>query len=483
MIALKFPKHSLFVSFLFFLFFLSGCGGGSSSGASSPTTPPPTTTPPPATPITFTTQLEGTVDTSFGNNGLVTHDNAAGGFGADMGGALVRDSSGNIYTAGDSFNGSNLDMALWKYTSNGVLDVSFGNNGVVTHDSAASGNGDDTAQDMVIDSSGNLYIVGTSYNGTHNGNDMVIWKYTSSGVLDASFGNNGLVVQSNTAGGNGDDEGSSIALDSSGSIYVVGSSYNGTDHDMVLWKFTGNGAPDPSFGTNGLVIHDIDLDDRGTAFTFDNNGNIYVAGWRGTISNYISVIWKFSATGILDTSFGTNGVVLNNDVISEFGWAIGMDSNEDLYLVGGGSDSLDIMSADDHDMIIRKYSSSGEVDRTFGTDGMVRAMNAANKTSGDGNDFGYSLLIDGNDNLYISGQSDTGLDGVLPDGSDDLDLVIWKYDSNGNPDRSFSDDGVFTYDPSISGFGMAFDPNGFLYIAGVGCFNNMNADMAIWRIK
>jgi uncharacterized delta-60 repeat protein len=476
--AVKFSKH--LISFLLFnsLFALGGCGGGSSSGSGSSSTP---TTP--TTPTTFTTQLEGLVDTQFGNNGLVTHDNAAGGYGDDMGGGIIRDSDGNIYIAGDSFNSSNLDMAMWKYTSNGVLDTSFGTNGIVTHDNAAMGNGDDTAHDIIRDSSGNLYLVGTSYNGTHNDEDMVIWKYTSSGVLDTSFGNNGLVVQSSVAGGDGDDDGSDIAFDSSGNIYVVGSSFNGIDHDMVLWKFNNNGVPDTSFGNNGIVVHDIDLDDRGSSFTFDGNGNIYVAGWRGTGTDYISVIWKFSADGVLDTSFGTNGVVLNTDVIFEFGQAIALDSRGSLYLVGMGSDSLDIMSADVSDLIIRKYNSQGDLDVSFGTNGIVRATNAVSKTTGNFNDFGYGVLLDGNDNLYISGQSDTGLDGVLPNGSDDYDMVIWKYDSNGSPDTSFSDDGIFTFDPSISAAGMVFDPNGYLYVAGVGCFNNMNADMAVWRIK
>jgi uncharacterized delta-60 repeat protein len=476
--AVKFSRPLIVFIFLIFLISLSGCGGGSSSGTGTPSTP---TTP--TTPVTFTTQLQGLVDTNFGNNGIVTHDNAAGGFGNDMGGGIVRDSSGNIYVAGDSYNGSNYDMAMWKYTRNGVLDASFGINGVVTHDNAALGNGDDTAQNILLDDSGSLYLVGTSYNGTHNDVDMVIWKYTSSGVLDTSFGNNGLVVQAGVAGGNGDDVGFDIALDSSGNLYVVGSSYNGTDYDMVLWKFSADGVPDTSFGNNGIVIHDIDLDDRGSSFAFDDNGNIYVSGWRGSVTGYISVIWKYTTDGVLDTNFATNGVVLNTGVISEFGNGIALDSNGNIYLVGMGSDSLDPMSGDDPDMIVRKYNSQGEVDTTFGTNGIVRATNAASKTSGDFNDFGYVVLVDGNDNLYISGQSDTGLDGVLPDGSDDLDMVIWKYDSNGNPDTSFSDDGIFTYEPSISASGMVFDPDGYLYVAGVGCFNNMNADMAVWRIK
>jgi hypothetical protein len=61
-----------------------------------------------------TTALQGVLDSTFGTNGLITHHNAAGGNGDDGGGGIVRDGSGNLYISGESFNGTNADMVIWK---------------------------------------------------------------------------------------------------------------------------------------------------------------------------------------------------------------------------------------------------------------------------------------------------------------------------------------------------------------------------------
>ncbi|MGB9613274.1 MAG: SBBP repeat-containing protein, partial [Candidatus Margulisiibacteriota bacterium] len=57
------------------------------------------------------------------------------------------------------------------------------------------------------------------------------------GTLDTSFSSTGYVVHNNAAGGNGDDWGFSITTDSSGRILVAGYSYNGSNDDMVIWRY------------------------------------------------------------------------------------------------------------------------------------------------------------------------------------------------------------------------------------------------------
>jgi hypothetical protein len=67
---------------------------------------------------------------------------------------------------------------------------------------------------------------------------MVIWRYNSNGSLDNTFGNNGIVVYHNAAGGNSDDIGNSIYVDSEGKIYVTGASRNRSGNtDMVIWRY------------------------------------------------------------------------------------------------------------------------------------------------------------------------------------------------------------------------------------------------------
>jgi hypothetical protein len=73
---------------------------------------------------------------------------------------------------------------------------------------------------------------------------MVIWKYTSAGALNTTFGGDansdgtpdGFVVYRNAVG-DGNDKGRDIILDADGKILVTGWSSNGSDSDMAIWRY------------------------------------------------------------------------------------------------------------------------------------------------------------------------------------------------------------------------------------------------------
>jgi len=131
-------------------------------------------------------------------------------------------------------------MVIWRYNSNGTMDTSFGRGGIVVHNNTALGNGDDKGNSIYVDKYGKIYVTGYSWNGKDY--DMVIWRYNSDGTFDRAFstrefGRDGIVIHNNAAGGNGNDHGNSIYVDSDGKIYVTGYSWNGKDYDMVIWKY------------------------------------------------------------------------------------------------------------------------------------------------------------------------------------------------------------------------------------------------------
>jgi uncharacterized delta-60 repeat protein len=178
----------------------------------------------------------GELDTSFNGTGIVLYNESGGAVRADWGNSIYVDNTGSIYVTGHSFNiNDNHDMVIWKYISNGSLDSSFGSNGIVVYENEADGNSDDYGNSIYVDNNGNIYVTGYSINS--NGNkDMVIWRYNSSGSLDSSFGNNGIVLYNNGVYGHG-FWGHSIYVDNTGKIYVTGRFWDGDSNDMVIWKY------------------------------------------------------------------------------------------------------------------------------------------------------------------------------------------------------------------------------------------------------
>lgn len=182
----------------------------------------------------------GPLDDNFGTGGIVSHDNAAGGQGNDVGRAIAFGSGSKIVIAGWSPRGSgdtNGDLAIWRFNDNGTLDTTFNGKGYVTHHAAAGGDGNDWGRAVAIDGRGRVVVSGQSAN-TAGDSDMAVWRYLANGTLDTAFGGKGWIVHAGGAGGtNGNDGARGIAIDANGRLVVVGRSANANgDIDMTIWR-------------------------------------------------------------------------------------------------------------------------------------------------------------------------------------------------------------------------------------------------------
>jgi len=141
----------------------------------------------------------------------------------------------------------------------GDLDTSFSTDGILTTDVGPSpGSNEDSGRAVVVDSTGRIVVAGYSYNGSNQ--DFTVLRYTSAGELDTSFSTDGIVT---TAIGSSADHGYAVALDSAGRIIVAGRSYNGSNYDFAVVRYNVDGSLDTSFSTDGIVLTDF--------------GNIYFA--------------------------------------------------------------------------------------------------------------------------------------------------------------------------------------------------------------
>ncbi|MBI1814217.1 MAG: hypothetical protein HYR72_04515 [Deltaproteobacteria bacterium] len=185
---------------------------------------------------------DGSLDPTFGTGGIVTTPIGAG---YTYGSALARQSDGKVIVAGASFdpNFESSMLALARYTTDGSLDTTFGDGGIVT----TSITGMDAASALVLQPDGKLVVVGYSSVGETSYTEVV--RYDPQGLLDATFGNGGVVTTliEESSGA------AAVALDPDGRIVVAGNAWDGSSSLFALARYDVNGGLDSTFGDAGVV--------------------------------------------------------------------------------------------------------------------------------------------------------------------------------------------------------------------------------------
>lgn len=187
---------------------------------------------------------DGTLDGTFGTGGKQTTE-----FQNSDGAVSVALQSDEKIVAVGYTGSDNSDFALARYNTDGSIDNTFGLDGKLT--TAISAYDNDYARSVVIQSDGKIVVAGYSPSLYFN---FVLVRYNSEGTLDTTFSMDGKLI---TNIGVGDDYVNSIALQTDGKIVAVGDSYNGTNYDFSLARYTTGGnvaIPELSGSGNSLLI-------------------------------------------------------------------------------------------------------------------------------------------------------------------------------------------------------------------------------------
>ena len=153
------------------------------------------------------------MDTTFGTGGIVT--TSIGEW--DGAYSIAIQTDGKIVVTGTTLNGSDFDIVLIRYNTNGSLDGTFGTGGIVT---TSIGSGDDVVYSIALQNDGKILVCGVTE--TESDYDIALLRYDTNGALDGTFGLGGIVITSI----NGEDFAQSIALQSDGKIVLCGVSEN-----------------------------------------------------------------------------------------------------------------------------------------------------------------------------------------------------------------------------------------------------------------
>ena len=298
----------------------------------------------------------GALDTTFGTNGI-TNTSFAGFIFTPFGFAVQK--NGDILVAGEALGrgeAGRMEFGLARYTSNGILDTTFGNGGLVT---TLVGVRTDIPTAMLLQPNGKIVMAGfeVAQEGVSPGK-MSMVRYNSNGSLDATLGTGGISLVTDTITGP-----DALALLSNGNYLAVGQ--NGSKTGVVV-ELNSKGAL-LSKVTAGTLATALSSSQSGFSPTvFQANGDYIVAvtsctddsQCRGTKIG----VSRFLETGKTDTSF--NAIAFESfdpTQTTSVGKALAVQANGQIVV--GGLINLDspILGG------LARLDTNGELDTTFGT--------------------------------------------------------------------------------------------------------------------
>ncbi len=241
-------------------------------------------------------------------------------------------SDGKIFLTGYSTINERRHIVVYRFTSTGTIDTSFGVNGVFTQMEFPGRSINNGPISIAVQPDGELIILGFNIDnglGTNVNYYFIALDYR--GRLNYNWNNGSREVIPRATGASGLSILTSIAFMSDGSMVALGASVNSnTVRQIVLVKFYSGGGLDTTYGgganTNGIVKIDFGSETDGLMFGLyvEQDDSIVVAGEAGTFNgSRFYGFAKFQPDGTPDTTFGTNGFALssvsvgNNSTISQ----------------------------------------------------------------------------------------------------------------------------------------------------------------------
>ncbi|WP_141735119.1 hypothetical protein [Oligoflexus tunisiensis] len=356
--------------------------------------------------------------------------------------SVAFDSAGNYYAAGsvaDSTESTaDSKMLVAKFKSDGELDTSFGTDGYAIHNAIVGTTGE-VARSIVVQSSGKIVIAGTI---EHAGasdtrdRDIGLLRLNTDGSLDSTFGTDGLVTLNLSEG---EVSGTSfvadniggMTTDSSGRLLIHGSAKRdgGTDTDFVLTRLSADGVVDETFGTAGRTTLDIrNLSASPKPAIVLSSGQILGTGYMRDGSVVVPVIYRTDANGVLDTTYGENGIFSQAVLEATTEVYSAVVQGDSIVTVGYGRNSAE----ENLDFLSLRITSAGALDTTYGSNGYTRVDAAGFNDNGRN----MTQLPDGRIALVGGGRTT----------AETADGMVAILNADGQADTTFAEKGARLFD-------------------------------------
>lgn len=300
-------------------------------------------------------------------------------------------------------------------------------------------NGQDTANGLTQDSQGNLYLIGSSTGATYPRTSAFAANLGGSDVVVTKMNSAGRIIWSGYIGGDSNDFGNGIAVDSAGFVYITGETFStsGFAGDIPFPVSFGTFPPNSivtsdAFVTilnpNGTIFESTFLgkngNDEGIAIALDGDEDIWITGNTGgggafpapasnlgTPSGGHVFLTKYnrrdlnSATGYLFT-LEIGGGIFTDTVASMV-----IDGLDQVYLVGNTSNGGFPVTANAYKSTLPSFFGSGWVIRLTDNGTLPPTQTYGTYLGGSSgfipdND-ATGIAVDSNFNIWVTGFTNT----------------------------------------------------------------------------
>ena len=228
---------------------------------------------------------------------------------------------------------------------------------------------------------------------------------------------------------------SAIAVLADGRILAAGAiGCNATSNlcALQLARYSATGVPEASFGTNGRLVTAVtNVSPELNAPIVNADGTFFVTGVRNNGTAFVPFAAKFTSAGAPVAAFGANGVALLDSLpvaITISGTAI--DASGRIVIVATTPDA----GAEREDILVARLTSTGAIDPTFGSGGVAQfAISTVDARS----DRGTAVAVQPDGGIVVGGRTQVGA-GAL------FDFLLLRLDANGAPDPTFGSGGIAT---------------------------------------
>jgi uncharacterized delta-60 repeat protein len=305
---------------------------------------------------------DGSLDTTFNSTGKLELYASQG----VPGRALRIQPDGKILVGG--IQGGSIYLA--RINADGTLDSTFGTSGLKT---IVTGYSFTWVEQIIVQQDNKILLTGLVQQGSPAAFYATVTRLNTDGSLDTDFGTGGHAILSDA-----DTVAYAIGLTSDNKIIAGGYTGSGASQDFLVFRLTSSGALDSSFGTSGKTIVSLSSStrDRIESLAVLPDDSIVAGGYAAVVSpsaDYARIgLAMFTPSGALDTSFNSTGYYLGtaqmNDIGGNFWMTILREPTGNiLALAGRRHNASGQVPSKNTVMYVERRDATGQLDTNFNT--------------------------------------------------------------------------------------------------------------------